>query len=54
MKNLFFVLTLLFSILTFIGVGYIVFNRDNVNIGRIIFSLMFAIIAIQSYKSIKK
>lgn len=54
MKTLLFICSIIFTVLTFIGAGYVLFNGGKVNAGYAIIPMLFGISCLQGYKTIKK
>ena len=53
MKKIALVLSVIFIILTFIGAGYVLYNRGQVNAGYAIIPLVFALACIAFYRNRK-
>lgn len=53
MKKTALVLSVIFIILTFIGAGYVLYNRGQVNAGYAIIPLVFALASIAFYRNRK-
>lgn len=53
MKKTALVLSFIFIILTFIGAGYVLYNRGQVNAGYAIIPLVFALASITFYRNRK-
>ena len=53
MKKAALVLSVIFIILTFIGAGYVLYNRGQVNAGYAIIPLVFALACIAFYRNRK-
>lgn len=51
---LFLVLSIIFSILTFIGAGYVLINHGTVNAGYACIPLVFALVFIGLYRNSRK
>lgn len=49
MKKAAFILSIIFSIFTFMGVGYVIFNGGKVNAGYAIIPMIFAVTSISFY-----
>ena len=53
MKKTALVLSVIFIILTFIGAGYVLYNRGQVNAGYAIIPLVFALVSLTFYRKRK-
>ncbi len=53
MKKTTLVLSIIFIILTFIGTGYVLYNKGQVNAGYAIIPLLFALSSIAFYRNRK-
>jgi hypothetical protein len=53
MKKMTFVFSVIFVILTFVGVGYVIYNGGKVNAGYAIVPMVFALICIEFYRNKK-
>ena len=53
MKKAALALSIIFIILTFIGAGYVLYNRGQVNAGYAIIPLVFALVGIVFYRNRK-
>lgn len=54
MKKLFLILSIIFTILTFVGAGYVLANDSKVNAGYAAVPLLFTIVFIGAYTRIRK
>ena len=50
MKKLALILSIIFIALTFVGAGYVLFNRGEVNAGYTIVPMVFALASISLYR----
>ncbi len=53
MKKLFLVLSILFAILTFIGVGYVLLNEGRPSAGYAVIPLVFELLCVSVYRKYK-
>lgn len=54
MLKLFFILTILFSVLCFIGAGYVLYNKGQVNAGYAVIPMLCTICCLLGYRFFKK
>ena len=53
MKKIALILSILFTVLTFIGAGYIFFNDGNINAGYACVPMVLALVCISFYRKYK-
>ena len=53
MKKAALVLSVIFIILTFIGAGYVLYNRGRVNAGYAVIPFIFALVSVAFYRNRK-
>ena len=53
MKKTALVLSVIFTVLTFIGAGYVLYNRGQVNAGYSTIPLVFALVSLAFYRNRK-
>lgn len=54
LKKFLFALSILFTILTFAGAGYVLFNKGEVSAGYSVVPMLWAVLFITTYKKVKK
>lgn len=54
MKKITFVLSIIFTIVTFVGAGYVLMNHGQVNAGFVVVPMVFAMAFLGIYRNIKK
>ncbi len=50
MKKLALVMSIIFTVLTFAGAGYVIYNGGNVNAGYAVVPMIFALVSIVFYR----
>lgn len=53
MKKLAFIASIVFIVFTFIGAGYVLFNRGEVNAGYAVVPMVLALVGMSFYRHIK-
>lgn len=54
LKKILFVLSILFTILTFVGAGYVLLNKGDVNAGYSAVPMLWAVLFTTTYNKVKK
>ncbi len=54
LKKFLFSLSILFTILTFVGAGYVLFNKGQVSPGYSVVPMLWAVLFITAYNKVKK
>ena len=54
LKKILFVLSVVFTILTFVGVGYVLLNKGQMSAGYSAVPMLWAVLFITTYNKIKK
>lgn len=50
MKKVLLILSIVFTILTFIGIGFVLMNKGNVNAGYAIVPMILTLVSVSSYR----
>ncbi len=54
MRKLLLILSIIFTVLTFAGGGYVIVNHGTVNAGYAVIPMLFALVCLVGLKSLKK
>ncbi|MDE5598520.1 MAG: hypothetical protein K2J04_11925 [Lachnospiraceae bacterium] len=54
LKKILFVLSILFTVLTFIGVAYVLLNKGQVSAGYPVVSMLWAVLFTTTYNKVKR